>query len=85
VRQEQDPARYGRVHEVPFEFRFVGINAVQWPMGRRVGHALRVCCACSLTARRRINLSTVFVKPSSRPVRFVFQFSSTSDRDDVQL
>ena len=45
MRQEQDPARYGRVHEVPFEFRFVGINAVQWPMGRRVGHALRVFVA----------------------------------------
>ena len=41
--RSKNPARYGLVHEVPFEFRFVGINAVQWASGRaRAACLLRV-------------------------------------------
>jgi hypothetical protein len=61
--RSKNPARYGLVHEVPFEFRFVGINAVQWASGRaRAACLLRVFVDGQET--NRLDVPAVLLKPS---------------------
>ena len=59
----KNPARYGLVHEVPFEFRYVGINAVQWASGRpRRACSLRVFVDGQESSR--LDVPAVLLRPS---------------------